>query len=121
MNEFMEEFMHEMSVVFPELLIQFEDFSTDKVSTVLLQAIWSLNLSARRSLSCRASATATRSSTTTSRAPALSYFQASSTPLSYRLLPPIVLLPITASYSSAQVPLASVLACSSRASSSCKA
>ena len=32
MNEFMEEFMHEMSVVFPELLIQFEDFSTDKVS-----------------------------------------------------------------------------------------
>ena len=32
MNEFMEEFMHEMSVVFPHLLIQFEDFSTDKVS-----------------------------------------------------------------------------------------
>ena len=31
MNEFMEEFMYEMSVVFPELLIQFEDFSTDKV------------------------------------------------------------------------------------------
>lgn len=31
MNEFMEEFMHEMSVVFPELLIQFEDFATDKV------------------------------------------------------------------------------------------
>lgn len=35
MNEFMEEFMHEMSVVFPELLIQFEDFATDKVSCAL--------------------------------------------------------------------------------------
>lgn len=34
MNEFMEEFMHEMSVVFPNLLIQFEDFSTDKVGDV---------------------------------------------------------------------------------------
>ena len=31
MHEFMEEFMHEMSVVFPQLLIQFEDFATDKV------------------------------------------------------------------------------------------
>lgn len=31
MHELMEEFMHEMSVVFPQLLIQFEDFSTDKV------------------------------------------------------------------------------------------
>ncbi|KAL6302673.1 malic enzyme [Sparassis latifolia] len=30
MTEFMEEFMHEMSVVFPKLLVQFEDFSTDK-------------------------------------------------------------------------------------------
>ena len=36
MTEFMEEFMHEMSVVFPELLIQFEDFATDKVSTASL-------------------------------------------------------------------------------------
>lgn len=31
MEEFMEEFMHEMSVVFPNLIVQFEDFSTDKV------------------------------------------------------------------------------------------
>ncbi|TFY73533.1 hypothetical protein EWM64_g10479, partial [Hericium alpestre] len=30
MTEFMEEFMHEMSVQFPKLLIQFEDFSTEK-------------------------------------------------------------------------------------------
>lgn len=29
MTEFMEEFMHEMSVNFPKLLVQFEDFSTD--------------------------------------------------------------------------------------------
>jgi malate dehydrogenase (oxaloacetate-decarboxylating)(NADP+) len=29
MAEFMEEFMHEMSTVFPKLLVQFEDFSTD--------------------------------------------------------------------------------------------
>lgn len=29
MTEFMDEFMHEMSAVFPKLLIQFEDFSTD--------------------------------------------------------------------------------------------
>ncbi|EKM57606.1 uncharacterized protein PHACADRAFT_115852 [Phanerochaete carnosa HHB-10118-sp] len=35
MNEFMEEFMHEMSVVFPELLIQFEDFATDKAFSFL--------------------------------------------------------------------------------------
>ncbi|KAI0941981.1 hypothetical protein AcW1_009680 [Taiwanofungus camphoratus] len=28
-TEFMDEFMHEMSAVFPKLLIQFEDFSTD--------------------------------------------------------------------------------------------
>jgi malate dehydrogenase (oxaloacetate-decarboxylating)(NADP+) len=39
MNEFMEEFMHEMSVVFPDLLIQFEDFSTDKVSRVMLNLL----------------------------------------------------------------------------------
>lgn len=31
-TEFMEEFMHEMSEVFPQLLVQFEDFATDKVS-----------------------------------------------------------------------------------------
>ncbi|KAF7795632.1 hypothetical protein EIP86_006797 [Pleurotus ostreatoroseus] len=30
MNELMEEFMHEMATVFPNLLVQFEDFSTDK-------------------------------------------------------------------------------------------
>ncbi|KAJ7598918.1 malic enzyme [Mycena floridula] len=30
MTEFMDEFMREMSVAFPKLLIQFEDFSTDK-------------------------------------------------------------------------------------------
>ena len=35
MSEFMEEFMHEMSVVFPDLLIQFEDFATDKVSMLI--------------------------------------------------------------------------------------
>lgn len=35
MTEFMEEFMHEMSVVFPELLIQFEDFATDKAFSFL--------------------------------------------------------------------------------------
>ncbi|KAG6812191.1 hypothetical protein H0H92_003996 [Tricholoma furcatifolium] len=29
MTEFMDEFMHEMSVAFPKLLVQFEDFSTD--------------------------------------------------------------------------------------------
>ncbi|ETW77910.1 hypothetical protein HETIRDRAFT_420722 [Heterobasidion irregulare TC 32-1] len=29
MTEFMEEFMHEMSAVFPKLLVQFEDFSTE--------------------------------------------------------------------------------------------
>ncbi|KAG6885740.1 hypothetical protein C0993_010567 [Termitomyces sp. T159_Od127] len=29
MTEFMDEFMHEMSVTFPKLLVQFEDFSTD--------------------------------------------------------------------------------------------
>jgi malate dehydrogenase (oxaloacetate-decarboxylating)(NADP+) len=29
MTEFMEEFMQEMATVFPKLLIQFEDFSTD--------------------------------------------------------------------------------------------
>ena len=31
MNEFMEEFMFEMSRTFPNLLVQFEDFATDKV------------------------------------------------------------------------------------------
>ena len=36
MTEFMEEFMHEMSVVFPNLIVQFEDFSTDKVRFILL-------------------------------------------------------------------------------------
>ncbi|KAF7426262.1 hypothetical protein PC9H_008630 [Pleurotus ostreatus] len=30
MTEFMDEFMHEMSVLFPKLLIQFEDFATEK-------------------------------------------------------------------------------------------
>lgn len=34
-NEFMEEFMHEMSQVFPHLLVQFEDFSTDKAFAYL--------------------------------------------------------------------------------------
>ncbi|KAI0773809.1 malic enzyme [Fomes fomentarius] len=34
-DEFMEEFMHEMSVTFPKLLIQFEDFSTDKAFAYL--------------------------------------------------------------------------------------
>ncbi|KAJ6603408.1 malic enzyme [Mycena vulgaris] len=29
MTEFMDEFMHEISVIFPKLLVQFEDFSTD--------------------------------------------------------------------------------------------
>ncbi|RDB28053.1 NADP-dependent malic enzyme [Hypsizygus marmoreus] len=29
MTEFMDEFMHEMTVAFPKLLVQFEDFSTD--------------------------------------------------------------------------------------------
>ena len=29
MEEFMDEFMYEMSVHFPKLLVQFEDFSTD--------------------------------------------------------------------------------------------
>ncbi|TFK22450.1 malate dehydrogenase [Coprinopsis marcescibilis] len=29
MDEFMDEFMHEMSVTFPKMMIQFEDFSTD--------------------------------------------------------------------------------------------
>ncbi|EIW78465.1 malic enzyme [Coniophora puteana RWD-64-598 SS2] len=29
MNEFMDEFMYEMSITFPKLLVQFEDFSTD--------------------------------------------------------------------------------------------
>ncbi|KAI0363682.1 malic enzyme [Pilatotrama ljubarskyi] len=33
--EFMEEFMHEMSTVFPKLLIQFEDFATDKAFAYL--------------------------------------------------------------------------------------
>ncbi|OSX61139.1 hypothetical protein POSPLADRAFT_1146826 [Postia placenta MAD-698-R-SB12] len=35
MTEFMEEFMHEMSVLFPKLLIQFEDFSTDNAFAYL--------------------------------------------------------------------------------------
>lgn len=35
MTEFMEEFMVEMSRIFPKLLIQFEDFSTDKVSVLI--------------------------------------------------------------------------------------
>ncbi|KAI0090366.1 malic enzyme [Irpex rosettiformis] len=35
MHELMEEFLHEMSVVFPDLLIQFEDFSTDKAFAFL--------------------------------------------------------------------------------------
>ena len=30
MTEFMEEFMYEMSAAFPKLLVQFEDFATDK-------------------------------------------------------------------------------------------
>ncbi|KAI0073763.1 malic enzyme [Panus rudis PR-1116 ss-1] len=34
-NEFMEEFMYEMSRVFPDLLVQFEDFSTDKAFSYL--------------------------------------------------------------------------------------
>lgn len=34
-DEFMEEFMHEMSATFPKLLIQFEDFSTDKAFAYL--------------------------------------------------------------------------------------
>lgn len=29
MQEFMDEFMYEMSIHFPKLLVQFEDFSTD--------------------------------------------------------------------------------------------
>ncbi|TCD71720.1 hypothetical protein EIP91_005486 [Steccherinum ochraceum] len=36
-HEFMEEFMYEMSQVFPKLLIQFEDFSTDKAFAYLDQ------------------------------------------------------------------------------------
>ena len=39
MNEFMEEFMHEMSVVFPDMIIQFEDFSTDKVRLLYKQCL----------------------------------------------------------------------------------
>ncbi|KZT01066.1 malic enzyme [Laetiporus sulphureus 93-53] len=35
MTEFMEEFMHEMSTIFPNLLVQFEDFSTDAAFTYL--------------------------------------------------------------------------------------
>ncbi|PFH48699.1 hypothetical protein AMATHDRAFT_196107 [Amanita thiersii Skay4041] len=35
MTEFMDEFMHEMSVTFPKLLVQFEDFSTDHAFTYL--------------------------------------------------------------------------------------
>ncbi|KAI0783818.1 malic enzyme [Abortiporus biennis] len=35
MTEFMEEFMHEMSQVFPNLIVQFEDFSTDKAFAYL--------------------------------------------------------------------------------------
>ena len=112
-NEFMEEFMHEMSVVFPELLIQFEDFATDKVSTASNPPLISkLNLSVRPSLSSRASAIATRSSTTTSRAPALWSSLASSTQRSCHPLLPVALCPTIASCSSALAPLASVSACS---------
>lgn len=35
MTEFMDEFMHEMSVTFPKLMVQFEDFSTDHAFTYL--------------------------------------------------------------------------------------
>ncbi|EPQ52339.1 hypothetical protein GLOTRDRAFT_107823 [Gloeophyllum trabeum ATCC 11539] len=35
MNEFMDEFMHEMHRIFPKLLIQFEDFSTDHAFSYL--------------------------------------------------------------------------------------
>ncbi|KAH9940321.1 malic enzyme [Amylocystis lapponica] len=35
MDEFMEEFMGEMAAIFPKLLIQFEDFSTDKAFAYL--------------------------------------------------------------------------------------
>jgi len=35
MTEFMDEFMHEMSVTFPKLLVQFEDFSTNHAFTYL--------------------------------------------------------------------------------------
>ncbi|CAL1699084.1 unnamed protein product [Somion occarium] len=35
MNEFMEEFMSEMSTVFPNLVVQFEDFATDKAFAYL--------------------------------------------------------------------------------------
>lgn len=72
MNEFMEEFMREMSVVFPELLIQFEDFSTDKVSVYHFPIVLRPDTGFRPSLSSRASATAILSSTTTSKAQAQS-------------------------------------------------
>lgn len=39
MDELMEEFMHEMATVFPNLIIQFEDFSTDKVRHVFLYLV----------------------------------------------------------------------------------
>lgn len=35
MTEFLDEFMYEMSIVFPKMLIQFEDFSTDKAFVYL--------------------------------------------------------------------------------------
>ena len=79
MKEFMEEFMHEMSVVFPNLLIQFEDFATDKVCLLpYLRAFYhEADLSFRRSPSCLHSATATPSLTMIFRVLVPSFFLAS--------------------------------------------
>ena len=87
MHEFMEEFMHEMSVVFPELLIQFEDFATDKVC---LEYSWLLSESDnyhRHSRSCQASGIVTLYSMTISKAQEPSFYLASSTPPNYLLRP----------------------------------
>lgn len=78
MHELMEEFMHEMSVVFPELLIQFEDFSTDKVRVIYRCTSTSgSRLPLRPSLSSLHSVTNTLCSTMTSKARALWFCQAS--------------------------------------------
>lgn len=83
--EFMEEFMLEMSRTFPNLLIQFEDFATDKVCLPLspqplvlaLTCVHVVSELSRHLHSLLHSATVTPYSTMISKAPEVSSFPVS--------------------------------------------
>ena len=75
MTEFMDEFMHEMSVAFPKLLVQFEVDSSRGGFRVVVVDLSCDRTSPLTMLSCTSSGTVTSilSLTMTSRAPVLSF------------------------------------------------